>query len=59
MVLPLDIPGTPYHRILQISEQLDAFIRVTIDQKREQKGATDVLAALVQAYDEEGMKLQR
>lgn len=47
----LNIPGTPYHRILRISEQLDAFIRATIAQKREQKDATDVLAALIQAHD--------
>ncbi len=57
MVLPLNIPGTPYHRILRISKRLDAFIRATIAQKREQKDATDVLAVLIQAHDEAGTKL--
>src|SRR5260370_2522816 len=57
MVLPFDTPGTPYHRILRISEQLDAFIRATIAQKREQKDAIDVLAALIQAHDEDRTNL--
>jgi cytochrome P450 len=57
MVLPLDIPGTPYARVLRISEQLDAFIRATIARKREQQDATDVLATLIQAHDEDGTKL--
>jgi cytochrome P450 len=57
MILPFDIPGTPYHHALRISEQLDAFIRATIAQKREQKDATDVLAALIHAHDEDGTKL--
>jgi cytochrome P450 len=42
---------------LRISEQLDAFIRATIARKREQQDATDVLAALIQAHDEDGTKL--
>lgn len=57
MALPFDIPGTPYHRALRISEQLSTFIRATIAQKREQKDATDVLATLIQAHDEDGTKL--
>src|SRR5262249_24761098 len=53
-----DIPGTPYHRIVKLSEQLDTFIRTMIARKRTQKEATnDVLSALIQAHDEDGTTL--
>lgn len=57
MMLQLDIPGTPYHHAVHIAEQMEAFIHKTIAQKRAQKEATDVLATLIQAHDEDGTKL--
>lgn len=56
-LLPINLPGTPYHQALRIAEQLDAFIRSMIVQKRAQPDATDVLASLIHAHDEDGTKL--
>src|SRR6266567_8358722 len=58
LVTPLiDMPGMPYHRMLRLAEQLESFIRTMIAQKRSESEATDVLAALVHAHDEDGAKL--
>ncbi|MBO0794692.1 MAG: cytochrome P450, partial [Ktedonobacteraceae bacterium] len=57
MIAPVNIPGTPYHRVLRIVEEMEAMMRSLIAQKREQSEATDVLAALVHAYDEGGVQL--
>ena len=58
MYTPLiDVPGMPYHRTLRLAEQLESFIRSMIAQKRSESEATDVLAALVRAHDEDGTKL--
>ncbi|QBD80850.1 cytochrome P450 [Ktedonosporobacter rubrisoli] len=53
----IDVPGLPYHRILKLADQLDGFTRAMIARKRQETEASDVLAALVQAHDEEGTKL--
>jgi cytochrome P450 len=57
MILPLDIPGTAYHRAMRLSEQLMVFTRDQIAKKRSQPTATDVLAVLVNAHDEDGTNL--
>lgn len=57
IIAPIDLPGTPYHRIMRLAEQLTAFTQAQISQKRSQPAATDVLATLVRAYDEDGTKL--
>ncbi|MBO0778814.1 MAG: cytochrome P450 [Ktedonobacteraceae bacterium] len=58
MFTPLiDMPGMPYHRTLRLAERLESFIRVMIAKKREDAEATDVLAALVHAHDEDGTRL--
>src|SRR5581483_7547259 len=58
MFTPLiDMPGMPYHRTLRLAEKLESFIRAMIAQKRRESDATDVLAALVRAHDEDGTKL--
>lgn len=58
MYTPLiDVPGMPYHRTLKLAGQLESFLRTMIAQKRENAESTDVLAALVQAHDEDGIKL--
>ncbi|MBD2864121.1 cytochrome P450 [Paenibacillus oceani] len=54
---PVNIPFTPYHRASRIAEQLHARIRSMIHEKRREQGATDVLAALVRAHDEDGTTL--
>jgi cytochrome P450 len=58
MYTPLiDVPGMPYHRTLKLAGQLESFLRTMIAQKRKDAESTDVLAALVQAHDEDGTKL--
>jgi cytochrome P450 len=58
LITPLiDVPGMPYHRMLKLAEQLESFVRVMIARKRSESEATDVLAALVHAHDEDGTKL--
>jgi cytochrome P450 len=53
----IDVPGMPYHRTLKLAEQLASFIRTLIARKRTGSEDSDVLAALVQAHDEDGTTL--
>ncbi len=57
-LIRLNIPGTPYWRLVRLSKALDRAIRTVLDAKRphahEQK---DVLATLIAAHDENGDKL--
>ena len=57
MVAPFDIPGTLYYRVLRLASQLETFVRMMAEQKRTQPEATDVLATLVRAHDEDGTAL--
>ncbi|WP_019422243.1 cytochrome P450 [Paenibacillus sp. OSY-SE] len=54
---PFNFPYTPYHRALRNAEQLNTHIRSMIEQKRLERNATDVLASLVKAHDEDGTTL--
>ncbi|MBJ8009694.1 Cytochrome P450 [Bacillus mycoides] len=54
---PINLPGTPYHRALRSAEQLDNHVRAMIAEKRLEINATDVLASLIQARDEDGTQL--
>ena len=53
----IDVPGMPYHRTLKLARQWESFLHALIAQKRKETEATDVLAALVQAHDEDGTRL--
>ena len=53
----IDVPGMPYHRTLKLARQWESFLHALIAQKRKEAEATDVLAALVQAHDEDGTRL--
>src|SRR5581483_6417675 len=53
----IDVPGMPYHRTLKLARQWESFLHSLIAQKRKEAEATDVLAALVQAHDEDGTRL--
>ncbi|MBF2067870.1 MAG: cytochrome P450 [Calothrix sp. C42_A2020_038] len=59
LALPFDIPGLPYHRLLNSMVKLDTTMRDVIQQKRENGIDTgDVLSMLIQARDAEtGMTL--
>ncbi|HEY7417478.1 MAG TPA: cytochrome P450, partial [Ktedonobacteraceae bacterium] len=49
--------GSPYHRVLDLAEQMETFARKLIASKRLQPEASDVLAVLVHAHDEDGAQL--
>jgi cytochrome P450 len=57
MMAPLDIPGLPFYRVSRMAEQLELYINAKIEEKRTQPEATDVLAALVHAHDDDGTTL--
>jgi cytochrome P450 len=54
ILLPLDLPGLPYHRFLKQIAQLDDKMREMIAKKRSSNHSTkDVLSLLIQARDQE------
>ena len=55
LLLPRDLPATPFRRLLRLSDQLEARITAMIAAKRASlAGQHDVLAMLIQARDEDG-----
>ncbi|CAA9573031.1 cytochrome P450 hydroxylase [uncultured Synechococcales cyanobacterium] len=57
-LLPLDLPGLPYHRFLNLITRLDEEMRGMIAHKRAAGGGDkDVLSMLIQACDETGAVL--
>lgn len=57
MMAPYDIPGLPFYRVSRMAEKLQEYLLDKIAEKRTQVGATDVLATLVHAHDEDGATL--
>ncbi len=60
MVLPLNIPGLPMHRLIQRSEEFEQALEDLLARKREQLKTTELvdgLSALIQAQDEDGTRL--
>ncbi|GAB4201293.1 MAG: cytochrome P450 [Roseiflexaceae bacterium] len=57
LTLPYNIPGLPFHRANRMIERLEHYILSVIERKRRQPEASDVLAALVRARDEDGAAL--
>lgn len=58
LLLPKDLPATPFRRLLRLSDQLEARITTMIAQKRADPTAQhDVLAMLLAARDEDGTAL--
>ncbi|HTA91311.1 MAG TPA: cytochrome P450, partial [Polyangiaceae bacterium] len=57
-ILPLDLPGTPYRRWLDLSHRIDRGIHQVIQAKRSSGGAgRDMLSMLLEARDEDGAQL--
>lgn len=55
---PLDWPGLPYRRWLDLTHAIDQDMRRIIDdRRRDMGGAVDILSALLQATDEQGVAL--
>jgi len=57
LLLPLDLPGTAYRRLLRTAEEMDRALRAMIDAKRRDPTGGDVLTALITARDEQGARL--
>jgi cytochrome P450 len=54
----VNVPGTPYRRLLAHAERLEAEIRAMIDHRRQKEtGGRDVLSILVRARDEDGASM--
>ncbi|BDA68476.1 hypothetical protein RIVM261_020710 [Rivularia sp. IAM M-261] len=53
LALPFDIPGFPYHRLLNGMVELDSTMRGIIQQKRNGIDKVDILSMLIQARDAE------
>ncbi len=58
VMLPFDLPGLPYRRLLEISERLENEIRSIIIQKRTSGGDSPcALTALIHAHDQDSAML--
>jgi cytochrome P450 len=57
-LFPIDLPGMPYHRLLRLSERLEANVLEMIGRKRAQLAdESDVMAMLIHARDEDGSRM--
>lgn len=55
---PVNLPGTPFHRMLALSDRLEGEIRGMIARRRAAGGDRgDALSMLIQAHDEDGTRL--
>lgn len=57
MLLPFDLPGTPFRRALALAERVEARFLELIAEKRRHPGGTDALSRLIDARDDEGALL--
>ncbi|NJN16287.1 MAG: cytochrome P450 [Oscillochloris sp.] len=56
--VPIDVPGTAYHRLARLAEQIETRVRALIDQRRALgESHQDVLATLIAVRDEDGQAL--
>ena len=56
-LLPFDWPGTPFRRILRLSEEIEKLFKDLIAERRAQPDGDDVLSTLIAARDEDGTGL--
>lgn len=59
MLLPVDLPGTPYTRFITASERLGARVEQLITERRKRGPGADVLSALIEAYAKEDHRTTR
>lgn len=57
VAIPLDAPGTPYRRALEVSARYEASLRGLIERKRRLPSGRDALSAMIRAHDEDGSSL--
>lgn len=56
-LLPLNVPGLPYHQFVRVSRRLETALRAVIAEKRGAAAGHDVLSLLMAARDDEGNAL--
>jgi cytochrome P450 len=53
-LFPINVPGTPYHRLLKHAERVEREILALVEKRRrDSSGRADVLSILIQARDDE------
>lgn len=57
ILLPLNIPGSPYGRLMHLSESFVAETQGMIERKRADGLGSDILSLLLQTHDEDGSRL--
>ncbi|HNP74001.1 MAG TPA: cytochrome P450 [Kouleothrix sp.] len=58
LLLPRDLPATPFRKLLRLSDQLEARVQAVIARKRASPaGQPDVLSMLIEARDDDGVAL--
>lgn len=58
VLLPFDLPGLPYHRMLETASTIEREVLALIAEKRANDGAhNDVLSTLMHVHDEDGSRL--
>lgn len=58
MIVPINVPGTPYYRTQRLAAQLETALQAMIERKRAQTDAHDLLSVLIHAHDEDGTTLR-
>lgn len=57
LLLPLDLPFTPYGRYLRLCERIEARVLALAHERRAEELGHDVLSIIVRAHDEDGGRL--
>jgi cytochrome P450 len=57
LMMPINLPGTPYYRAMRTAAQLESELQALIAHKRASPGGRDLLTMLIQARDEDGTML--
>lgn len=56
-MIPIDLPGTPYRRLIRIMEEINDRLQEEIEAKRREGTVSDVLSMMVRAHDEDSTQL--
>jgi cytochrome P450 len=57
MLLPIDLPGTPYAKMLRTAEEVERWFLEVIRERQKSQAQRDVLSLLIAARDDDGGRL--
>ncbi|TKD08646.1 cytochrome P450 [Polyangium fumosum] len=57
LILPYDVPGTPYRKLLRDANRLEERLLALIEERRATRDGRDMFSALIHAHDEDGSRL--